>query len=155
MAADWVKIRTEYITTDTTYRELAQKYGLHYTNIAKKASKENWQQLRQQQATRTQTKLIEAVERKKVDRAARLMTVADKLLDRVEELIDEGGHMSAGSIKNLSDALKGIKESQMLKSPEDIQEQRERIEKMRRENDQDKAQGIAIEIRGWEDAWKK
>ena len=48
--ADWQKIKTEYITTDTSYRELSQKYGVHYTNIAKRAKKEDWQQLRQQQA---------------------------------------------------------------------------------------------------------
>ena len=83
--ADWNKIKTEYITNpDTSYRELSQKYGVHYTNIAKRAKKEDWQQQRKQQANATQTKMIEAVESRKVDRATKLMDVSDLLLKKIQ-----------------------------------------------------------------------
>ena len=36
--ADWEKIKAEYITTDISVRDLAQKHGVHYTTIGKKAS---------------------------------------------------------------------------------------------------------------------
>ena len=84
MAADWTKIKTEYITNpDTSYRELSQKYGVHYTNIAKKAKKEDWQQQRQQHVNTVQTKAQQAVERRQVDRASKLDDAADLLLDKV------------------------------------------------------------------------
>jgi len=153
--ADWQKIKTEYITTDTSYRELSQKYGVHYTNIAKRAKKEDWQQLRQQQTNTTQTKMIEAVERRKVDRAARLMTVADKLLNKVEQVVDQEGPISAGAIKNLSDALKNIRDAQMLKSDGDLREQEARIAKLQKEAQQEeKNTDVTIVIEGGEGAWQ-
>lgn len=137
--ADWSNIKTEYITTETSYRELSQKYGVHYTNIAKRASKEGWQQLRQQHATRTQTKMVDAVERKKVDRAARLLDVSDLLLEKVRKLIDSDDKiaMDTQGMKHLSGVLKDLKEIQMIRSDLDIREQEARIEKLRREAQQE------------------
>ena len=34
--ADWQAIKTEYITTDTSYRKLAQKYGVQASVIEQK-----------------------------------------------------------------------------------------------------------------------
>lgn len=137
--ADWSKIKTEYITTETSYRELSQKYGVHYTNIAKRASKEGWQQLRQQHATRTQTKMVDAVERKKVERAERLLDVSDLLLEKVRKRIDSDDKiaMDTQGMKHLSGVLKDLKEIQMIRSDLDIREQEARIEKLRREAQQE------------------
>lgn len=137
--ADWSNIKTEYITTETSYRELSQKYGVHYTNIAKRASKEGWQQLRQQHATRTQTKMVDAVERRKVDRAARLLDVSDLLLEKVRKLIDSDDKiaMDTQGMKHLSGVLKDLKEIQMIRYELDIREQEARIEKLRREAQQE------------------
>ena len=147
--ADWQKIKTEYITTDTSYRELSQKYGVHYTNIAKKAKKEDWQHLRQQQANTTQTKMIQAVEKGKVDRAARLMTVADKLLQKVEKFVDDSEYVSPNSAKNIADALKNIKEVCMVRSLEDIEEQKARIAKLQKEaQKEDENKSITITLEG-------
>jgi hypothetical protein len=30
MAIDWEKIRTEYVTTATSYRKLGEKYGVNF-----------------------------------------------------------------------------------------------------------------------------
>lgn len=143
--ADWQKIKTEYITNpDTSYRELSQKYGVHYTNIAKRAKKEDWQQLRKQQANATQTKMIQAVERRKVDRAAKLMDVSDLLLQKIEALVDELDVLDASpkDIRSLSAAIKDIKEIQMIRSDADMREQEARIEKLRRDADRDDSSGI-------------
>ena len=150
--ADWQKIKTEYITNpDTSYRELSQKYGVHYTNIAKRAKKEDWQQLRKQQANATQTKIIQAVERRKVDRAAKIMDVSDQLLKKIEELVGELDVTEASpkDIRSLSAAIKDIKEIQMIRSEADIREQEARIEKLRRETDRDDQSGtITVRLPG-------
>lgn len=148
--ADWEKIKAEYLTTETTYRELAQKYGVNYATIGKKASKEGWQTQRQQQANKTLTKMLSADTKQKVDRAIRLKTVADKLLDRVEDLVAQDDHLTASAIKNLSDALKNIKEAQMIRTQEDIEEQKARIAKLQKEadrQDNDKS-SITITLEG-------
>lgn len=150
--ADWQKIKTEYITNpDTSYRELSQKYGVHYTNIAKRAKKEDWQQLRKQQANATQTKMIQAVERRKVDRAAKLMDVSDLLLQKIEALVDELDVLDASpkDIRSLSAAIKDIKEIQMIRSDADMREQEARIEKLRRDADRDDGSGtITVRLPG-------
>ena len=150
--ADWQKIKTEYITNpDTSYRELSQKYGVHYTNIAKRAKKEDWQQQRKQQANATQTKMIQAVERRKVDRAAKLMDVSDLLLQKIASLVEELDVMDASpkDIRSLSAAIKDIKEIQMIRSDADIREQEARIEKLRREAYRDDQSGtITVRLPG-------
>lgn len=54
--ADWQAIKTEYVTTTTSYRKLAQKYGVHYNAIANKAKQEGWISQRNQFCDNTVTK---------------------------------------------------------------------------------------------------
>lgn len=131
--ADWQDIKTEYITTKTSFRKLADKYGLNKDTIWKKAKDEGWEDLRRQHIDNVQTKILDADTEQKVDRAVRLMTVADKLLAKVEEWVEMGEPISANSIKNLSDAIKNIKEVQMIRTEEDVEEQKARIAKLRKE----------------------
>ena len=141
--ADWAKIKTEYLTTNTSYRELSQKYGVHYTNIAKRAKKEDWQQQRQQHINTVQTKAQQAVERKQVDRAARLDEAADLLLDKVMEFMamSEDMLVNTQAMKHLSGVLKDIKEIKGFKSDADLREQEARIAKLRREAEVDVDKG--------------
>lgn len=39
---DWLSIKNEYVNTNTSYRKLAQKYGVNKDTIAKRAQSENW-----------------------------------------------------------------------------------------------------------------
>ena len=146
--ADWQKIKTEYITTDTSYRELSQKYGVHYTNIAKRAKKEDWQQLRKQQTNTTQTKMIQAVERRKVDRATKLLDVSDLLLQKVRERVEALDVLESGSqeFRHLSATIKDLKEIQMIRSDADIREQEARIAKLRREAEKEEDTNTEVTI---------
>lgn len=131
--ADWEKIKAEYITTDISVRDLAQKHGVHYTTIGKKASKEGWQTQRQQQTNTTLTKILQADTEQKVDRATKLYNAADELLNKIVAGISSAGIATPTAAKNYSDALKNIKEIHMIRSAEDIEEQKARIEKIRKE----------------------
>ena len=144
--ADWQKIKTEYITTDTSYRKLADKYGIDQATIARRAKKEDWVSNRQHHADETQAKILTADTKNKADRVARLMTVADKLLRKVEQMVDVEGPISATSLKNLTDALKNIKETQMVRTAEDIEEQKARIAKLRKEAESDNTNKEPIRV---------
>lgn len=156
--ADWQKIKTEYITTDTSYRKLAEKYGVDQATIARRAKKEDWVSSRQHHADKTQAKILTADTKNKADRAARLMTVADKLLRKVEIYVDGDAPISPNAAKNLSDALKNIKEVCMVRSLEDIEEQKARIAKLQREadsKDDDKDKTVIVTIAGGDGSWQK
>lgn len=87
--ADWLTIKTEYITTDTSYRKLAKKYGVNATNIAKKASAEGWVEQRKQFTSKTLSKTVDKSSSKKADKMARIDDLADKLLEKLEQAIEE------------------------------------------------------------------
>ena len=74
------------------------------------------------------------------------MTVADKLLMKVELAVDQEGPISAGAIKNLSDALKNIRETQMIRSEQDIREQEARIAKLQKETEKQDNEKSSITI---------
>ena len=150
--ADWQKIKTEYITTDTSYRKLAQKYGVNTTNIAKKASSEGWVEQRKQNANKTLSKTLDAIASQQASRAARLQTVADKLLAKVEQLIEDDEELLAdtSSMRDISRILKDLKDIQMIKSDADMREQEARIDKLRadaaasRNDDDDDETGVIL-----------
>ncbi len=142
--ADWQSIKTEYITTDTSYRKLAQKYGVNATNIAKRASKEKWTEERKKNANKTLSKTLNAIGTKQAERTAKLIGVSDLLLDKVKSLLeaDEELLVDTTIMRDISVVLKNLKDIQMIKSEADMREQEARIEKLRadaqqRNNDDD------------------
>ena len=159
--ADWNKIKTEYLTSDTSYRKLAQKYGVNATTIAKKASKEDWVSRRQQQANRTLSRTLTAVSNRQVNRAARLQDVADKLLNKIEAAVDDYNMavllVDRQSLRQITGALKDIKDIQMIRSEADLREQEARIAKLLKEAEREDSgpNKVVIQIEGGEDTWSK
>ena len=159
--ADWNKIKTEYLTSDTSYRKLAQKYGVNAITIAKKASKEGWVSQRQQQANRTLSRTLTAVSNRQVNRAARLQDVADKLLNKIEAAVDDYNMevllVDRQSLRQITGALKDIKDIQMIRSEADLREQEARIAKLLKEAEREDRgpNKVVIQIEGGEDTWSK
>lgn len=87
--ADWQAIKTEYITTQTSYRKLAQKYGIHYKVISDRGKDEKWVELRSQYQDKTLTKTLDKISDKQSDKMARIDQLTDKLLDKLERAIEE------------------------------------------------------------------
>lgn len=85
----WLKIKTEYITTDTSYRKLAKKYGVGIQTICARSKDEGWIQMREQHRNDTVTKTIQKIEEQKSAETAKVFVLADKLLDKLEKAIDE------------------------------------------------------------------
>ena len=159
MAADWKKIKTEYITTDTSYRKLAQKYGVGASTLYARASKEKWVEAKEQHRSKTIAKTLNAVSSAQANRAARLQTVADKLLGKVENLLEEHEELlvDTQALRHISATLKDIKEIQMIRSDSDMREQEARIRNLQRQaesGDEDKDRKIVVSIDGGDDSWQ-
>jgi hypothetical protein len=138
--ADWQAIKTEYITTDTSYRKLAQKYGVTYNNIGIRSRKEGWPKLREQHNDKTMSKAVDAIGTKQAAMAAKLYGVGGLLLDRVKLLLEDNPELLAdtSSMKDVSVVLKNLKDLMSVKSDADMREQEARIEKLRREAEPEK-----------------
>ena len=118
--ADWQAIKTEYITTDTSYRKLAQKYEIHYKVISDRGKNEGWVGLRSQYRDKTLTDSLDKISKNESDRAARIHSVADKLLIKIEAMAENVE--TAKDLRALTAAMKDLKEIQGVKSDLDTKE---------------------------------
>ena len=146
--ADWQAIKTEYITTDTSYRKLAQKYGVSTTQICNVGRDEKWVEQREQYLNKTTAKTLEIISEQEANRAAKIHSVADKLLLKIEAMVDaaEPEDMPAKAIRALTAAVKDLKEIQSVKSALDEQEQRARIANLQKQADKEDDNKAPIQV---------
>lgn len=154
MGIDWSAIKTEYITTDTSYRKLAKKYGVNHTNIAKKASAEDWVEQRKQFASKQQAKTLEKISQQEANRAAKIHSVADKLLNKIEAMADSGRPMNSKDIRALTAAIRDLKEIQNVRSDSDRREQEARIANLQRQNNQGTGEPAKLIVEGLPEEFK-
>ena len=197
MDFDWTKIKTEYVTTDkSSYRKLAEKYGIPLGTIYKRAKKENWVALKQQSYDKKVAKTIASVENNQIKKLERILNITDKLLDKIEKAVDELDLQLCKKVEKvkeieyknderpdkptketihetekvveyrtiidrkgaqeLASAIKSLKEVQMLKSELDEQEQKARIDKLRKDAMEEQSDAeIKISICGGEKSWQE
>lgn len=162
--ADWKKIKTEYITTDTSYRKLAEKYGIHYKVISERGKAEKWVELRSQHRTKTITKALDIISDRQANQMAGLVTQAaeallvqamtaigqldrpvtthkhtieqegEKTTTEWEELATAPGAVNVAAVRHLATALKDITQVLGLKTELDRQEQEARIAALRQKS---------------------
>lgn len=154
MAANWNAIKREYITDEkASYRRLATKYNINQTVLAQRAKREDWVGERNRYQSKTQSKVLKAIADKQVNRASRFQTVADKLLAKVEALIDnpEIDWRDTAMMRDVSRTLKDLKDVQMIKSPQDVAEQEARIANLRKMAEKDEGKNEPIQVSMAED----
>lgn len=122
---DWKRIKAEYIAGGTSYRKLCEKYGVSRTTLQRKAKDEQWCKLRSQAEAKAETKIVDRVSNQQANTANKIVNVADKLLDKISDIIDRVDKPI--EIKDLSAAIKNIKDIKGIKSDIDLREQEARI----------------------------
>ena len=130
---DWKAIKAEYIRGGTSYRKLCSKYGVSFSNLTRKAGKEKWTELRQQSEDKTNTKLVEKVSNEATGKNTKIIDVADKLLDKLNQVLDSMSELNTRSLKDITSALKDLKDIKGYKSAIDLKEQEARIAKLEKE----------------------
>lgn len=138
--ADFKKIKKEYIRGGVSYRELAKTYGVSFSTLRKVASREKWTDLRNMAEAKKDTKIVESIASREAKKEDMFQTISDKLLKLINDGIDDGSiALSGRGFRDITGALKDIREIKGLKSELDMQEQIARIEKLRKEAQTDKA----------------
>lgn len=157
---DFSKLKKEYLKGGTSYRKLAEKYDVPLSTLKTVAGKEGWVELREQTKTKTDLKTIEIISDGEAERARRLLSASDRLLDRIEEIIEELTTaevlMDRTTLKQITGAMLDIQKIQGSKDALDIEEQRVRIAKLRKEaEDEEKTNEIGIVIEGGDSSWEE
>ena len=155
--ADWQAIKTEYITTQTSYRKLAQKHDVSYQAICHRSKEEGWIALREQHTNNTITKTLEKISQQEANRAAKIHSVADKLLNKIEAMVDSERPMDTKGIRALTAAVKDLKEIQSVKSTLDEQEQKARIANLQKQahRESDTVNELEVIFLAGEEAWNE
>lgn len=133
----WQKIKAEYAAGGISLRKLSEKYGVSFSTIQKKSMEEKWGDLRKKSRRKTEEKIIDTVSSMEADKATNIIDVADKLLGKIYEMIDDDMPCNAQIIKSLTSALKDLKEIKGFKSEADMREQEARIAKLQKEAQED------------------
>jgi uncharacterized protein YjcR len=142
---EWQKIKAEYISGNTSYRKLAEKYGVSFNTLKTHAVEGQWHKLRQQKDKKTTTKIVETLSDNEAKKAVDIIDVADKLLGKLSELM-ETMVVDTQSFKQLTSALKDLKEIKGYKSEKDLEEQNARIAKLRKEAEREDDTTNEVEI---------
>lgn len=154
MAPDKQSLKIEYITTTISLRGLAKKYGINKDKICRWAKEEDWDRHRRQHQDETETAVLEKDRQGKTDRADALNAAADLLLKKVVKGMQDYEALPATAAKNYSDALKNIKEIHMIRTEEDIEEQKARIAKLHKEAERgDRNDAITVTFGGGIDGY--
>ena len=151
---DWKRIKAEYIAGGTSYRKLAEKYGVSPTTLTKVAGREGWVEARQQADIKKTSKIVDAVSDKEAKKAVDIVDVADKLLNKISEVIDLVNDTQG--LKHISSALKDIKDIKGFKSAADMREQEARIRNLEKQAEADNTDNeIKVTIEGDLDIYSK
>lgn len=124
---EWHKIKHEYVTTDTSYRKLAAKYGVSSTAIAAKSKEEHWLEQREQYLHKTYTTSIEKSTQTDADRIAKQRDLADRVLDELSKSV---AGATLAELKQISGVIRDL---QSIKTDADLEEQNQRIANLRRQ----------------------
>ena len=140
--ADWNAIRQEYITDESSsYRKLAEKYGVSLTAIYNRGRDEKWVELRQQTKDKTIAKAVDKISDEQseiqADVAARFTDMTASLAGKLEKAIAEVDPKDTTGIRRLAASLCDLKLLIGFKSDADSREQEARIANLRRQAEKD------------------
>lgn len=133
---DWKKIKADYIR-GTSYRKLAEKYGVSFSIISKRGMREKWTDLRKQTGKKAETKIVESIADQQAKRAVKLYDTAEMLLRKIATQIADaeqsGLLLPYQEVAAYSTALERLQRVLSVKSDKDLEEQQARINKLRKE----------------------
>ena len=137
IVVDWNVIKAEYIAGGTSYRKLAEKYGIDRNQIADRGKSEKWVELKRQTLDKTQTKLSDAISDSAASDAAEAVRLINEsalsMLKLIAREAAEQREMTESKVNTYSRALKNLKDVLDIKSQNDIDEQQARIDNLRKQ----------------------
>lgn len=162
MAVDWMKLRAEYLKGGTSYRQLSAKYNVPLKTLARRAKAEEWNEHRLQVDNSVATEVNSIIESGIAAGAAKcdltVYDVAAELLEITRASMRTASSNEAvppGELSMYASTLRSIKIAMQRPSELDIDEQKARIEKLRREAsaaDDDSETGVILLPRRMDDA---
>lgn len=120
---DWIKIKNEYINTQTSYRKLADEYNISLSAIRAKAGPENWVNLKKKQQHKIATKIAQKTAEKiietqvenavaRTDRISNILEICDLIIPKIKEIAVQLGDDDSATyqLRQIVQTTKDIKD---------------------------------------------
>lgn len=109
LVIDWDKIKAEYIRGNTSYRRLAEKYGISGSAVKAHMAREKWTQAREERRRKATGKIIAAAAERDKERADRIYDAADVLIRKIAAQIEAAERLCATDASAYATALEKCK----------------------------------------------
>jgi hypothetical protein len=107
----WGKIRTEYVTGEKSYRELAKKHGVSMSQLSEVASKEGWAKLRAEHRAETAAKAEQKLQEQQAGALADELEGIRRTARNLSAAIEKkslGKRLDSKSLRELVSATKDL-----------------------------------------------
>lgn len=152
----WDKLRMEYISSsDVSIRGLEKKYGIPYNAIRNRVENEKWLDQRTELKEQTTQKSIGLVSDFQASECSRAFRIANKVMDKLEEIvvmIDASDEYATKKLKDVTGAIKNLKEIGLFRAELDKQEQMARIKKLQKDAEEEQVD-TTITVKFMEDSY--
>lgn len=146
---DWTRIKEDYLVSGLGLRALARKYGVSYSTVQHKASREGWA-LQREGIPEGNPEIRDAIENAALKLLGMLTRAVEELDSRMivtktkvktedgeqtteRRYFEPGGNVDCKDLKVLTGALKDLRDIQMIRYPLDIREQEAKIRNLERQ----------------------
>lgn len=89
MSADWDTIKAEYLAGGTTFKKLAEKHGVSFNVLSKRAKKEDWTKARRKSCEKKTKKIAEKIATKQAKTAVDALDVARYTTQRWQDVLND------------------------------------------------------------------
>ena len=86
---DWDKIRTEYITSDLSLKDISEKYGVQQRLVNTKSAEQGWVDQRKKYNAKVVEKAVNKVATKRANQLAKELTIADNISNVLKKALDD------------------------------------------------------------------
>ena len=86
---DWDKIRTEYITSDLSLKDISEKYGVQQRLVNTKSAEQGWVDQRKKYNAKVVEKAVNKVATKRANQLAKEFTIADNISNVLKKALDD------------------------------------------------------------------
>ena len=86
---DWDKLRTEYITSDLSLKDISDKYGVSQRLVNTKSSEQGWVDQRKEYNAKVVEKAVNKVAAKRANQLAKELTIADNISNVLKKALED------------------------------------------------------------------
>ena len=136
----WNTLKAEYISSDISLRGLEKKYGVPFSQIQKRAKVGGWKEIKDEVKSKGLQKSVDLISDFKAEECTRAFRIASKVMDKLEQIvenIDPNDDYATKNLKSITSAIKDLKEIGVFRSALDQAEQEARIKKLQKDAEEE------------------